>query len=376
MAFNWNKFPWTNLHELNLDWIIQKVRELEIKVLDAAQTAVQYTDSKIADLLTGAGDLTINKTGDIRVTANSVQVTGGATFIDNGEPITLYDPDSKTGMTATYKSSLLYLRNNQDLNRGAAVYNVRTPEVGEYSEEFYPHNNFAASVGYVKTAVSAVSEANGLVLRGTATFNADGRITEVDGVDFSSVAAAALANVNILLVLTASNVGETYMVMRYVGKKQLATSGANRYRYTFIGSNSISGSLEGSPYTGNVYGLDFNEGDDPMREKNTYFISRGVCDFHVTGTALPDGSLQSVTFKAGYSKADFDNLLAQGARVRLVVEITGETRYFEMCYTTNGVTAFGGMYIDNNESANIEIVSYNGTTFFIKGLATYGGEIV
>ena len=57
MAFNWNKFPWTNLHDLNLDWIIQKVRELELKVLDAAQVAVQYTDSKITDLLTGDGDL-------------------------------------------------------------------------------------------------------------------------------------------------------------------------------------------------------------------------------------------------------------------------------------------------------------------------------
>ena len=159
MAFNWNKFPWTNLHELNLDWIIQKVRELEIKVLDAAKISVQYTDSKISDLLTGAGDLTINKTGDIRVTANSVQVTGGATFIDHGQQVTLYDPDSKTGMSATYASSKLDLWNNQDLNHGVAVYHVRTPEEGEYPEGTYPHNNFAATVGYVKTAVNAVSEA-------------------------------------------------------------------------------------------------------------------------------------------------------------------------------------------------------------------------
>ena len=159
MAFNWNKFPWTNFHDLNLDWIIQKVRELEIKVLDAAQVATKYVDDKISNLLTGDGDLTVNKSGDIRVTANSVQVTGGATFIENSEPITLYDPDSKTGMTATYKSSLLFLRNNQDLNRGAAVYNVRTPAEGEYPEGTYPHNNFAASVGYVKTAVNAVSSA-------------------------------------------------------------------------------------------------------------------------------------------------------------------------------------------------------------------------
>ena len=159
MAFNWNKFPWTNLHELNLDWIIQKVRELEIKVLDAAQTSIQYIDSKISDLLTGAGDLTINKTGDIRVTANSVQVNGGAIFSKNGDQVTLYDPDSKTGLSATYKSSKLDLWNNQDLNRGVAVWHVRTPAEGEYSEVSYPHNDFAASVGYVKTAVSAVSSA-------------------------------------------------------------------------------------------------------------------------------------------------------------------------------------------------------------------------
>ena len=159
MAFNWNKFPWTNFHDLNLDWIIQKVRELEIKVLDAAQTAVRYTDSKIADLLTGAGDLTINKTGDVRITANSVQVTGGATFSNNGDQVTLYDPDSRTGMSATYASSKLDLWNNQDLNRGVAVWHVRTPAEGEYPEASYPHNDFAASIGYVKTAVNAVSSA-------------------------------------------------------------------------------------------------------------------------------------------------------------------------------------------------------------------------
>ena len=159
MAFNWNKFPWTNFHDLNLDWIIQKVKELEIKVLDAAQVAVKYTDSKISDLLTGDGDLTINKSGDVRITANSVQVTGGSTFIDHGDQVTLYDPNSKTGMSATYASSKLDLWNNQDLNRGVAVYNVRTPAEGEYPEGTYPHNNFAASVGYVKTAVNAVSGA-------------------------------------------------------------------------------------------------------------------------------------------------------------------------------------------------------------------------
>ena len=191
MAFNWNKFPWTNLHDLNLDWIIQKVRELEIKVLDAAQVAVKYTDSKISDLLTGDGDLTINKSGDVRITANSVQVTGGATFIDNGEPITLYDPDSKTGMTAVYKSSLLGLRNNQDLNRGTAVFNVRTPEEGEYSEEFYPYSNFAASVGYVNNKFDAINTdfeafltgTGDITINKTGSVSISGDIVEISGRD-------------------------------------------------------------------------------------------------------------------------------------------------------------------------------------------------
>lgn len=207
--------------------------------------------------------------------------------------------------------------------------------------------------------LKTVRNAAGIVLRGTAVFNADGTITEVEGVDYHSVAAAALANVNILLVLTASNVEDTYMVMRYVGRKQLATSGSNRYRYTFIGAESSG------LYAGNVYALDFDEGDDPMREKVAYFISRGVCDFHVTGTASQNGALESVTFKAGYSKADFDNLLAHSARVRLVVEITGGTRYFEMCYTHGAVTAFGGMYVADNQTDSTQIITYNGTNFTV-----------
>ena len=213
--------------------------------------------------------------------------------------------------------------------------------------------------------LKTVRNAAGIVLYGTALFNADGTITEVNGVDFQSVAAAALANVNILLVLTATNVEETYIVMRYVGKKQLATSGSNRYRFTFIGAVGESGSYGYLPDTGYVYGLDFDEGDDPMRQKDAYFISRGVCDFHVAGTGSQNGALESVTFKAGYKKADFDNLLAHGARVRLVVEITGETRYFEMCYTNGAVTAFGGIYTADNETVNTQTINYNGTNFMV-----------
>ena len=153
MAFNWNKFPWTNLHDLNLDWIIQKVKELEIKVLDAAQVAVKYVDDKIADLLTGAGDLTINKTGDVSISATNVRLTG-TTISSDGEQITLHDTGSNTSLTASYRSNVLGLVNNQDLNEGVAIHDVKTPADGDGD-----NNKYAANCGYVKTAVNALSGA-------------------------------------------------------------------------------------------------------------------------------------------------------------------------------------------------------------------------
>ena len=280
MAFNWNKFPWTNLHDLNLDWIIQKVRELELKVLDAAQVAVQYTDSKINDLLTGDGDLTINKSGNVRVTANSVQVTGGSTFIDHGDQVTLYDPDSRTGMSATYASSKLDLWNNQDLNNGVSVYHVRTPEEGEYPAASYPHNNFAASVGYVKTAVNAVSTA-------------------------------------------------------------LNTETGNRV----AGDNALQSTIDSVIM--------------PLLN------ARGIRDFHVTGTVGQDNGLASVTFGSEHPKSELDNLLADSTKVRLVVELPVETRYFNMCYKTTTEYGFSGMYKAADSTAYHEIIVYDGTTFAI-----------
>ena len=153
MAFNWNKFPWTNLHDLNLDWIIQKVQELEIKVLNAAQTAIQYVDSKISDLLTGAGDLTITKSGDVRITATNV-VLSGTTISSDGEQLHLHDTNSNTSLTASYRSNVLGLVNNQNLNEGVAVHDVKTPADGDGD-----NNKYAANCGYVKTAVNAVSSA-------------------------------------------------------------------------------------------------------------------------------------------------------------------------------------------------------------------------
>lgn len=161
MAFNWNKFPWTNLHELNLDWIIQTVKQLENKVAELGVTvanAVQEFTTKlpatvqdaITEALTGSGDLTINKTGDVRISGNSVQLS--KTVISAGnEQLTMHNSTSNTSMGANYNSGTLTLTNNQNGAAGVAVYPVNTPADGGGD-----NSDFAANVGYVKTAVAAV----------------------------------------------------------------------------------------------------------------------------------------------------------------------------------------------------------------------------
>ena len=274
MAFNWNKFPWTNLHDLNLDWIIQKVRELEIKVLDAAQTAIQYVDSKISDLLTGDGDLTINKTGDVRITATNV-VVSGTKISSDGEQITLHDTSSNTSLTASYRSDVLGLVNNQDLNEGVAIHDVKTPADGDGD-----NNKYAANCGYVKTAVNAVSSA-------------------------------------------------------------IATETASRT----AGDNALQSTID------NVIMPLLN--------------ARGIRDFHVTGTVGQDREPASVTFDSENPKTELDDLLTGSTKVRLVVELPDETRYFNMCYNTATEHGFSGMYKATDNTAYHEMIVYDGTTFAI-----------
>ena len=274
MAFNWNKFPWTNLHDLNLDWIIQKVKELEIKVLDAAKIAVQYTDSKISDLLTGAGDLTISKSGDVRITATNV-VLSGTTISSDGEQLHLHDTSSNTSLTASYRSNVLGLINNQDLNEGVAVHDVKTPADGDGD-----NNKYAANCGYVKTAVNAVS--------GT-----------------------------------------------------LATETANR----IAGDNALQSTIDSVIM--------------PLLN------ARGIRDFHVAGTMGQDRGLTSVTFDSEHTKSELDDLLTGSTKVRLVVELPDEARYFNMCYKTATEYGFSGMYKATDNAATAEMIVYNGTAFEI-----------
>lgn len=160
MAFNWRKFPWTNLHDLNLDWIIQTVKTLEENLAAAVSTFREMIDTTITNTLTGSGDLTINKTGDVNLTGNRVIITGtgahpqmigGALISDASEQLTLHNPNSDTSMIAHYNNGVLTLTNNQQLANGVAVYPINTPADGGGG-----NSDFAANVGYVKDAVAAV----------------------------------------------------------------------------------------------------------------------------------------------------------------------------------------------------------------------------
>ena len=150
MAFNWRKFPWTNLHDLNLDWIIQTVKTLENNLADAVSTFTEMINKAITNTLTGSGDLTISKTGDVRISGNSVQLSK-TVISDTSEQLTLHNPNSKKSMTANYNSGVLTLTNNQDSAAGVAVYPINTPADGGGD-----NSTFAANVGYVKDAVAAV----------------------------------------------------------------------------------------------------------------------------------------------------------------------------------------------------------------------------
>ena len=279
MAFNWRKFPWTNLHDLNLDWIIQTVKTLA----DAVSTFPEMINKAITNTLTGSGDLTINKTGDVNITGNNVritsgghaQITGGVFISDTSEQLTLHNPNSKKSMTANYNAGTLTLTNNQDLAAGVAVYPINTPADGGGD-----NSDFAANVGYVKTAVGAVSTA-------------------------------------------------------------LATETENRK----AGDAAIQTAIE-------------NEIKPKL-----------VHDFHVAGTASQDGYITAVTFKDGYPKSDLDNLITQGANIRLVVDHDAMSDYFNLCYSAeSGYRGFSGiLLVTQDNTPAVLVIVYNGTDFTVHG---------
>ena len=281
MAFNWRKFPWTNLQDLNLDWIIQTVKTLENNLADAVSTFKEMIDAAISNTLTGSGDLTISKTGDVNITGNNVritsggnaQITGGAVISDGTQQLVLHSPNSNTSMIAHYSSGVLRLHNNQDAAAGVALSAINTP-----ADSAMDNSDFAANVGYVKDAVNTVDS-------------------------------------------------------------KLDTEISNRTS----GDAALQSTID----------------DVIMPLLN----ARGVRDFHVTGTVGQDRELTSVSFNSENPKSELDNLLTGSTKVRLVVELPDETRYFSMCYNTTTDYGFSGMYKAPSNTAIHELIIYNGTTF-------------
>lgn len=168
----------------------------------------------------------------------------------------------------------------------------------------------AANMGFVNRSV-------GTVLRGACELVTAGNAVEVNkitGVDFLSVAEAVNRNNNVVLILEA-NIENTFLVFQYAGEYQLATSGNNRFRHSFIGyisDHNTNVGLNGEPNYGKfVLGIDFNEGDEAGRQKDAYIIydkHRQNWDFTLTGTAA-SGKLTAINFTDSNKQRIFwDNL--------------------------------------------------------------------
>lgn len=227
MAFNWNKFPWTNLHDLNLDWIIQTVKKLEGDLANAVSKFREMIDTAISNTLTGSGDLTINKTGDVNITGAHVNLSN--TYISAGsEQLTLYNPNSKKSMTANYNNGVLTLTNNQNLGEGVTVYPIKTPEIVSGDD-----SSFAANVGYVKTAVGAVSTALATETQNRTAGDTALQST-IDKVIMPRLDSLSAASNSYVLLVTGTESTESTIALTSEQVSDLQNAARNNYPITMI----------------------------------------------------------------------------------------------------------------------------------------------
>ena len=266
MAFNWRKFPWTNLHDLNLDWIIQTVKTLEENLADAVSTFQEMINKAISSTLTGSGDLTINKTGDVNITGNRVimtgsgshtQVIGGAFISDTSEQLTLHNQNSNTTMTANYNSGVLSLWNNQQLANGVAVYPINTPADGSGD-----NSDFAANVGYVKDAVAAVSGELDTEISNRTSGDAALQST-IDNVIIPRLDSISAASNSYVLLVTGTESTESNIALTSEQVTALQNAAQNNYPITMI-------LRDGDTYTAYY----------PVAVGNTSMMFSRVCNFN------------------------------------------------------------------------------------------------
>lgn len=89
---NYNKFPWTNFHGFNLDWVIEKVQECISRV-----TTVEDTVSGFPDIYETQENITTNRklseSGDFTGTLNGETIASVNNRIDENESTIDYVED-------------------------------------------------------------------------------------------------------------------------------------------------------------------------------------------------------------------------------------------------------------------------------------------
>ena len=256
MAFNWRKFPWTNLHDLNLDWIIQTVKTLEENLADAMSRIQAAVNEALSSALTGEGDLTISKTGNVNISGAHVNLSN--TYISAGsEQLAMHNPTSNTSMTANYNSGVLSLRNNQNGAAGVALYAINTPADGGGD-----NSDFAANVGYVKDAVAAVDSKLDTEITNRTSGDAALQST-IDNVIIPRLNSISAASNSYVLLVTGTESAESNIALTSEQVTALQNAAQNNYPITMI--------LRG----GNSYTAYY-----PIAVGNTSMMFSRVCNFN------------------------------------------------------------------------------------------------
>ena len=346
MAFNWRKFPWTNLHDLNLDWIIQTVKTLENNLADAVSTFTEMINKAITNTLTGSGDLTINKTGNVRISGNSVQLTGGTVVSDGAEQLTMHNPNSNTSVTANYNSGVLTLRNNQNAANGIALYAINTPADGGGD-----NSDFAANVGYVKDAVAAVDGKLDTEISNRTSGDAALQST-IDGVIMPRLDSLSAASNSYVLLVTGTESTESNIALTSEQVTALQNAAQNNYPITLILRN-------GNSYT--AY-YPFSVGSTSM------LFSRG-CNFNsVTGSADVNQALGRILV------ASVDITEGTG-QLRFIEFPSGMTRFLPCSISITWPENANSYTLSDNEYAILrQSLLDRRPIFIVRNTADAGGE--